>query len=103
MTQELAVYYKFFVKSVLTIFTEALKFIGILAILYFVNPFVLIFGILVASIISLIILKLIKKRVEIYGKKRLSNSELLTRYISEGLNLSKKLSFPQIQTILLKN
>ncbi len=91
MTQELAVYYKFFVKSVLTIFTEALKFIGILAILYFVNPFVLIFGILVASIISLIILKLIKKRVEIYGKKRLSNSELLTRYISEGLNSVKEI------------
>ena len=91
MTQELAVYYKFFVKSVLTIFTEALKFIGILAILFFVNPFVLIFGILVASIISLIILKLIKKRVEIYGKKRLSNSELLTRYISEGLNSVKEI------------
>ena len=68
MTQELAVYYKFFVKSVLTIFTEALKFIGILAILYFVNPFVLFWYTSCINYLSNY-LKIYKKRVDHFGKK----------------------------------
>ena len=91
ITQELNVYYKFFIKSILIIFTEIIKFIGILIILFFVNPTVLISGILIAALISIIMLKLVKKKIEIYGKKRLSNSEFLIRYISEGLNSVKEI------------
>ncbi len=91
ITQELNVYYKFFIKSILIIFTEIIKFIGILVILFFVNPIVLISGIFIAALISVIMLKLVKKKIEIYGKKRLSNSEFLIRYISEGLNSVKEI------------
>ena len=91
IVSEVNIFYKFFVKSLIVAFAEIFKLLGIFCILYIFNPQILIVGISITSILTFVIIKIFKSRLENYGKKRSHNSGLLMRYITEGLNSVKEI------------
>ena len=91
IVSEVNIFYKFFIKSLAVGFSELIKLIGIFIILYLFNPVILIYGVLITSLITFLIIKTFKSRLENYGRKRSYNSSLLLRYITEGLNSVKEI------------
>ena len=101
IVSEVNIFYKFFVKSLIVAFSEIFKLLGIFCILYIFNPKILIVGISVTSILTFIIIKIFKSKLENYGKKRSYNSGLLMRYITEGLNSVKEIKLSHNPTFFL--
>ena len=69
IVSEVNIFYKFFIKSLAVGFSELIKLIGIFVILYLFNPEILLYGVLITSFITFVIIKMFKSRLENYGKK----------------------------------
>ena len=91
ITSEINIYCKFFARSIILGSSEILKLIGITIVLFFIDPTILFAGIVSISILLFIFFKLLKKKAEHYGKKRMNNSGLLLKYVSEGLHSIKEI------------
>lgn len=72
ITSEISIFYKFFIKNLIIGFSEIIKLIGILGILYIINPKILIAGLVIIFFITYVILKLLKKKIESFGKKKIT-------------------------------
>ena len=91
ITSEISIFYKFFIKNLIIGFSEIIKLLGILGILYILNPKILVFGLIIIFLTTFVIIKTLKKKIEDYGKKRSYNSGLLLKYVTEGLNSIKEI------------